>query len=142
MWRGRPSCREGFLLVRRKICVFSRIAKHSRGLLVSWCSRQEETRSWTSKANADRAWPRELASRGDFLFATRQLNVNTINALNNSLSRDPCGLYHTTMPPANNIWEQMGYVAPRGACNHKLSVLSAKCPCLRFMIHPHKVSPF
>lgn len=52
-------------------------------------------------------------------------------------------IYTTTisssMAPTPNIWEQMGYVPPRGACNHKDSLLSPKCPCLRFMIHPHKV---
>ncbi|KAF2025888.1 hypothetical protein EK21DRAFT_20227, partial [Setomelanomma holmii] len=37
-----------------------------------------------------------------------------------------------------NVWTQMGYVAPRGQCNYKVSVLSPKCPCLRFMLHPLK----
>ncbi|KAF2435708.1 hypothetical protein EJ08DRAFT_603671 [Tothia fuscella] len=44
------------------------------------------------------------------------------------------------MAPTNNIWAQMGYVPPRGACNHKDSLLSPRCPCQRFMIHPLKVS--
>ncbi|KAF1845038.1 uncharacterized protein K460DRAFT_405317 [Cucurbitaria berberidis CBS 394.84] len=39
-----------------------------------------------------------------------------------------------------NVWTQMNYVPPRGPCNHKLSVLSPKCPCLRFMLHPLKSS--
>ncbi|TID16519.1 hypothetical protein E6O75_ATG11637 [Venturia nashicola] len=39
-----------------------------------------------------------------------------------------------------NIWAQMGYVPPRGACNHKESLLSSKCACLRFMIHPMKAT--
>jgi hypothetical protein len=33
----------------------------------------------------------------------------------------------------------MNYVPPRGQCNHKPSLLAAKCPCLRFMLHPLKV---
>ncbi|OJD29183.1 uncharacterized protein BKCO1_8900020 [Diplodia corticola] len=38
-----------------------------------------------------------------------------------------------------NIWKQMNYTPPRGSCNHKESLLSPKCPCLRFMLHPLKV---
>lgn len=38
-----------------------------------------------------------------------------------------------------NVWTQMNYVPPRGQCNFKQSVLSPKCPCLRFMLHPLKV---
>ncbi|KAE9987101.1 hypothetical protein EG328_003883 [Venturia inaequalis] len=41
---------------------------------------------------------------------------------------------------STNIWAQMGYVPPRGACNHKESILSSKCSCLRFMIHPMKAT--
>ncbi|KAH7396916.1 hypothetical protein DE146DRAFT_658165 [Phaeosphaeria sp. MPI-PUGE-AT-0046c] len=37
-----------------------------------------------------------------------------------------------------NVWTQMNYVPPRGQCNFKQSVLSPKCPCLRFMLHPLK----
>jgi len=40
---------------------------------------------------------------------------------------------------APNVWTQMNYVPPRGQCNHKPSLLAAKCPCLRFMLHPLKV---
>ncbi|CAO2655546.1 Nn.00g043490.m01.CDS01 [Neocucurbitaria sp. VM-36] len=39
-----------------------------------------------------------------------------------------------------NVWTQMNYVPPRGQCNYKQSVLSPKCPCLRFMLHPLKSS--
>ncbi|USP81628.1 hypothetical protein yc1106_08902 [Curvularia clavata] len=39
-----------------------------------------------------------------------------------------------------NVWTQMNYVPPRGPCNHKPSLLAAKCPCLRFMLHPLKSS--
>ncbi|KAF2830851.1 hypothetical protein CC86DRAFT_379074 [Ophiobolus disseminans] len=39
---------------------------------------------------------------------------------------------------APNVWTQMNYVPPRGQCNFKQSVLSPKCPCLRFMLHPLK----
>ncbi|KAF1911484.1 hypothetical protein BDU57DRAFT_507561 [Ampelomyces quisqualis] len=39
---------------------------------------------------------------------------------------------------APNVWTQMNYVPPRGQCNYKQSVLSPKCPCLRFMLHPLK----
>ncbi|KAF2458559.1 hypothetical protein BDY21DRAFT_340572 [Lineolata rhizophorae] len=38
----------------------------------------------------------------------------------------------------NNIWAQMAYTPPRGPCNHKQSLLSQCCPCLRFMLHPVK----
>lgn len=38
-----------------------------------------------------------------------------------------------------DVWSQMGYVPPRGQCNYKQTVLSQKCPCLRFMLHPLKV---
>ncbi|KAF1941339.1 hypothetical protein EJ02DRAFT_423172 [Clathrospora elynae] len=41
---------------------------------------------------------------------------------------------------APNVWTQMNYVPPRGQCNHKPSLLAAKCPCLRFMLHPLKSS--
>ncbi|KAJ4371430.1 hypothetical protein N0V83_004647 [Neocucurbitaria cava] len=40
----------------------------------------------------------------------------------------------------SNVWTQMNYVPPRGQCNYKQSVLSPKCPCLRFMLHPLKSS--
>ncbi|KAF2260587.1 hypothetical protein CC78DRAFT_24734 [Lojkania enalia] len=40
--------------------------------------------------------------------------------------------------PAPNVWNQMNYVPPRGQCNFKQSIMSAKCPCLRFMLHPLK----
>lgn len=33
----------------------------------------------------------------------------------------------------------MGYVPPRGQCNFKQSLMSPRCPCLRFMLHPLKV---
>ncbi|KAI8935435.1 hypothetical protein NX059_008012 [Plenodomus lindquistii] len=39
-----------------------------------------------------------------------------------------------------NVWTQMNYIPPRGQCNHKASILAAKCPCLRFMLHPLKSS--
>lgn len=32
----------------------------------------------------------------------------------------------------------MSYIPPRGACNHKASIVSSACTCLRFMIHPIK----
>ncbi|KAF2091668.1 hypothetical protein K490DRAFT_61100 [Saccharata proteae CBS 121410] len=46
------------------------------------------------------------------------------------------------MPTNNstNIWAQMGYTPPRGSCNFKQSLVSNKCPCLRFMVHPLKAS--
>nr|OQO21465.1 hypothetical protein B0A51_11783 [Rachicladosporium sp. CCFEE 5018] len=34
----------------------------------------------------------------------------------------------------------MSYTPPRGPCNHKASLLSASCPCLRFMLHPIKAA--
>ncbi|OAL53670.1 hypothetical protein IQ07DRAFT_608982 [Pyrenochaeta sp. DS3sAY3a] len=37
-----------------------------------------------------------------------------------------------------NIWSQMNYTPPRGQCNYKQSIVSQKCPCLRFMLHPLK----
>ncbi|KAK8168039.1 hypothetical protein BKA80DRAFT_265880 [Phyllosticta citrichinensis] len=40
----------------------------------------------------------------------------------------------------DSIWRQMNYTPPRGPCNHKDSLLSPKCPCLRFMLHPLKLS--
>ncbi|KAJ4989510.1 hypothetical protein SVAN01_05045 [Stagonosporopsis vannaccii] len=39
-----------------------------------------------------------------------------------------------------NVWTQMGYVPPRGQCNFKQSIMSPRCPCLRFMLHPLKSS--
>lgn len=33
---------------------------------------------------------------------------------------------------------QMSYIPPKGPCNHKASIVSAACTCLRFMIHPIK----
>ncbi|KAF1981009.1 hypothetical protein K402DRAFT_343312 [Aulographum hederae CBS 113979] len=44
------------------------------------------------------------------------------------------------MPPSlvNSIWGQMEYTPPRGPCNHKTSLMSPACACLRFMLHPLK----
>ncbi|KAF2840242.1 hypothetical protein M501DRAFT_952394, partial [Patellaria atrata CBS 101060] len=39
-----------------------------------------------------------------------------------------------------SIWASMNYTPPRGACNHKVSIFSPTCACLRFMLHPLKVS--
>ncbi|KAF1930124.1 uncharacterized protein M421DRAFT_385196 [Didymella exigua CBS 183.55] len=39
-----------------------------------------------------------------------------------------------------NVWTQMGYVPPRGQCNFKQTIVSSRCPCLRFMLHPLKSS--
>ncbi|KAG9184975.1 hypothetical protein G6011_11805 [Alternaria panax] len=47
---------------------------------------------------------------------------------------------NNTAAGAPNVWTQMGYTPPRGQCNHKPSLLAAKCPCLRFMLHPLKSS--
>ncbi|PVH99577.1 hypothetical protein DM02DRAFT_564457 [Periconia macrospinosa] len=44
----------------------------------------------------------------------------------------------TNAPP--NVWNQMNYVPPRGQCNYRQSLISPKCPCLRFMLHPLKSS--
>lgn len=43
--------------------------------------------------------------------------------------------------PRNSVWSSMGYAPPRGPCNHKSGLMSPACPCLRFMLHPVKVSP-
>ncbi|KAI9849830.1 MAG: hypothetical protein M1837_000044 [Sclerophora amabilis] len=34
----------------------------------------------------------------------------------------------------------MNYTPPRGPCTYKPSLLSASCPCLRFMVHPLRVA--
>lgn len=36
----------------------------------------------------------------------------------------------------------MNYTPPRGQCNHKHSLMSPACACLRFMLHPVKVNLF
>ncbi|KAF2020952.1 hypothetical protein BU24DRAFT_416612 [Aaosphaeria arxii CBS 175.79] len=41
---------------------------------------------------------------------------------------------------STNVWDQMGYVPPRGQCNFKQTMISTRCPCLRFMLHPLKSS--
>jgi hypothetical protein len=41
--------------------------------------------------------------------------------------------------PANSVWSSMSYTPPRGSCNFKNGMISNKCPCLRFMLHPVKV---
>jgi hypothetical protein len=38
-----------------------------------------------------------------------------------------------------SVWAAMNYAPPRGRCNHKTSLMSPACPCLRFMLHPIKV---
>jgi len=38
-----------------------------------------------------------------------------------------------------SVWAAMNYTPPRGRCNHKTSLMSPACPCLRFMLHPIKV---
>lgn len=40
----------------------------------------------------------------------------------------------------NSVWSAMDYKPPRGGCNHKASLISGTCPCLRFMLHPVKVN--
>jgi hypothetical protein len=44
------------------------------------------------------------------------------------------------MPANANVWAQMNYTPPQGPCNFKQGMLSPRCPCLRFMLHPLKVS--
>lgn len=44
--------------------------------------------------------------------------------------------------PKNSVWSAMNYNPPRGRCNHKASLMSPGCPCLRFMLHPVKVGTF
>lgn len=41
--------------------------------------------------------------------------------------------------PKGSVWAAMNYTPPRGRCNHKTSLMSPACPCLRFMLHPIKV---
>lgn len=53
-----------------------------------------------------------------------------------------CNLRVMAQNHSNDIWTQMGYVPPRGACQHKQSLISQSCPCLRFMVHPLKVLDF
>jgi len=43
------------------------------------------------------------------------------------------------LAPQNSVWSAMAYTPPRGTCNHKTSLMSPVCPCLRFMLHPVKV---
>ncbi|KAK6432136.1 hypothetical protein LTR95_011694 [Oleoguttula sp. CCFEE 5521] len=45
-----------------------------------------------------------------------------------------------TAIPKNSVWTAMSYPPPRGPCNHKASLLSASCSCLRFMLHPIKAA--
>ncbi|KAK1070840.1 hypothetical protein LTR12_001481 [Friedmanniomyces endolithicus] len=40
----------------------------------------------------------------------------------------------------NSVWSAMAYTPPRGTCNHKTSLMSPVCPCLRFMLHPVKAA--
>ncbi|KAL1582455.1 hypothetical protein WHR41_08834 [Cladosporium halotolerans] len=40
----------------------------------------------------------------------------------------------------NSVWAAMNYTPPRGRCNHKTSLVSPACPCLRFMLHPVKAA--
>nr|POE59802.1 hypothetical protein CFP56_74373 [Quercus suber] len=42
--------------------------------------------------------------------------------------------------PKNSVWAAMDYKPPRGRCNHKTSLMSPACPCLRFMLHPVKIT--
>ncbi|KAI5208187.1 hypothetical protein E4T39_01597 [Aureobasidium subglaciale] len=42
--------------------------------------------------------------------------------------------------PVNSVWSSMNYTPPRGSCNHKNGMISNKCPCLRFMLHPVKAA--
>ncbi|KAI4766018.1 hypothetical protein E4T52_00330 [Aureobasidium sp. EXF-3400] len=42
--------------------------------------------------------------------------------------------------PANSVWSSMNYTPPRGSCNYKNGMISNKCPCLRFMLHPVKAA--
>ncbi|KAF2726244.1 hypothetical protein K431DRAFT_199057, partial [Polychaeton citri CBS 116435] len=39
-----------------------------------------------------------------------------------------------------SVWSAMNYTPPRGRCNHKAGMMSATCPCLRFMLHPVKAA--
>ncbi|KAI6799878.1 hypothetical protein KC363_g1959 [Hortaea werneckii] len=42
--------------------------------------------------------------------------------------------------PPNSVWSAMNYTPPRGQCNHKHSLMSPVCACLRFMLHPVKAA--
>ncbi|KAG9949978.1 hypothetical protein KCU85_g3923, partial [Aureobasidium melanogenum] len=42
--------------------------------------------------------------------------------------------------PPNSVWSSMNYTPPRGSCNYKNGMISNKCPCLRFMLHPVKAA--
>ncbi|KAI6859762.1 hypothetical protein KC343_g1684 [Hortaea werneckii] len=42
--------------------------------------------------------------------------------------------------PPNSVWSAMNYTPPRGQCNHKHSLMSPACACLRFMLHPVKAA--
>lgn len=42
--------------------------------------------------------------------------------------------------PKGSVWAAMNYTPPRGRCNHKTSLMSPACPCLRFMLHPIKAA--
>ncbi|KAK0256266.1 hypothetical protein LTR29_003321 [Friedmanniomyces endolithicus] len=44
------------------------------------------------------------------------------------------------LAPQNSVWSAMAYTPPRGTCNHKTSLMSPVCPCLRFMLHPVKAA--
>ncbi|KAK1062399.1 hypothetical protein LTR33_012509 [Friedmanniomyces endolithicus] len=44
------------------------------------------------------------------------------------------------LAPQNSVWSAMAYTPPRGTCNHKASLMSPVCPCLRFMLHPVKAA--
>lgn len=39
-----------------------------------------------------------------------------------------------------SVWAAMNYTPPRGKCNFKNGLMSGTCSCLRFMLHPVKVS--
>ncbi|KAK1061601.1 hypothetical protein LTR33_012671 [Friedmanniomyces endolithicus] len=44
------------------------------------------------------------------------------------------------LAPQNSVWSAIAYTPPRGTCNHKTSLMSPVCPCLRFMLHPVKAA--
>lgn len=70
----------------------------------------------------------------------------TVQHLFGPTNTSPPSNTSTNMPPANpslpaaSVWAVMSYTPPRGRCNHKTSLMSPACPCLRFMLHPVKAA--
>ena len=130
----------GIRVLRDVRSVYARYLCHSgvhasagRGVLVDDAARDSASqppRTFLTDATYKRESPRTRGSAlRDADYAPLHCTSPTF-----SVSGQPAQSSTMSVP---TVWTN--YTPPRGQCNYKPSIMSAKCPCLRFMLHPLKV---